>query len=67
MNEDFISIRRNWKANEDYIFTQRGFSFQTGKDLMEKAIKELGDDLPTAFCSIYPLRWLFTDFKLQRN
>ena len=37
------------KLNEDYIFTQRGFSFQTGKDLMEKAIKELGDDLPTAF------------------
>lgn len=35
--------------NEQYIFTQRGFSFQTGKDLMEKAIEELGDDLPTAF------------------
>lgn len=37
------------KLNEEYIYTQRGFSFQTGKDLMEKAIIELGDDLPTAF------------------
>ena len=37
------------KLNEDYIFTKRGFSFKTGKKLMEKAINELGDDLPTAF------------------
>lgn len=35
--------------NEDYIFVQRGFSFQTGIELMERAIDQLADDLPTAF------------------
>src|SRR5699024_6266119 len=34
---------------EEYIFVQRGFSFNTGIELMEKAINTLGDQLPSAF------------------
>jgi LacI family transcriptional regulator len=34
---------------EEYIFTHRGFSVENGYYLMTKAIKELGDNLPTAF------------------
>lgn len=34
---------------EDYIFSQRGFTFQTGVDLMEEATTVLGDKMPTAF------------------
>lgn len=34
---------------EKYIFSQRGFTFQTGVDLMENAVEELGDKMPTAF------------------
>ncbi|MFS0864928.1 LacI family DNA-binding transcriptional regulator [Fredinandcohnia sp. 179-A 10B2 NHS] len=35
--------------NETYIFTHRGFSVENGYNLMSRAIKELGDNLPTAF------------------
>lgn len=34
---------------EEYIFTHRGFSVENGYYLMTKAIKELGENLPTAF------------------
>jgi LacI family transcriptional regulator len=34
---------------ESYIYRRRGFSVDNGYYLMTKAIKELGDDLPTAF------------------
>ena len=34
---------------EEYVFSKRRFSVQTGYDLMKKAIKELGENLPTAF------------------
>ncbi len=34
---------------ENYVFSKRRFSVQTGYDLMRQAIKELGENLPTAF------------------
>lgn len=34
---------------ENFIFVKRGFSFNTGVELMEEAISSLGDQLPTAF------------------
>jgi LacI family transcriptional regulator len=34
---------------EKYIYSQRGFSFQTGVDLTENIVEELGEDMPTAF------------------
>lgn len=34
---------------EEYIFIHRGFSVENGYNLMTKAIKTLGDQLPTAF------------------
>src|SRR5699024_6675060 len=35
--------------DERFIYTKRGFTFNTGVEMMEKAIKDLGEDLPTAF------------------
>ncbi len=35
--------------NEKYIFCRRGFSVENGYTLMSRAIKKLGDDMPTAF------------------
>ncbi|WP_299093562.1 LacI family DNA-binding transcriptional regulator [uncultured Metabacillus sp.] len=35
--------------NENYLFIHRGFSVENGYQLMQKAIKDLGEDLPTAF------------------
>lgn len=35
--------------NRRYIFTKRGFTFKTGVELMEQAISELNDQMPTAF------------------
>jgi LacI family transcriptional regulator len=35
--------------NEQYIYCHRGFSVENGYYLMTKAIKELGEQLPTAF------------------
>lgn len=34
---------------EKYIYSQRGFSFQTGVDLTENIVEELGENMPTAF------------------
>ncbi|MDN7242488.1 LacI family DNA-binding transcriptional regulator [Planococcus sp. N028] len=34
---------------DEYVFTHRGFSVENGYNLMTKAIKTLGDQLPTAF------------------
>lgn len=34
---------------EEYVFNKRGFTFQTGVALMEKAVNQLGDCMPTAF------------------
>lgn len=44
-----VKLSEKGLLNESYIFTKRGFSFETGKILMEKAIDKLGDNLPTAF------------------
>lgn len=35
--------------NEEYIFSKRRFSVESGYELMNQAINELGDNLPTAF------------------
>ncbi|KKI89210.1 LacI family transcriptional regulator [Bacillus sp. SA1-12] len=35
--------------NEDYLFIHRGFSVENGYHLMQRAIKDLGEELPTAF------------------
>lgn len=35
--------------NEEYIFSKRRFSVESGYELMNQAIDKLGDDLPTAF------------------
>lgn len=35
--------------NERFIFVKRGFTFNTGVELMDEAISTLGDQLPTAF------------------
>ncbi|MGB7460945.1 MAG: LacI family DNA-binding transcriptional regulator [Carnobacterium jeotgali] len=57
-NEDEMDIReRKFRRylesknllNEKYIFSKRRFSVESGYELMNQAIDELGDNLPTAF------------------
>lgn len=42
-------LERYELLNEQNVFVQPSFTFQTGIELMDKAISSLGDDLPTAF------------------
>lgn len=48
-NEFRAKMQRVDLLEENYIYTKRGFTFLTGVELMEKAIVELGDNMPTAF------------------
>lgn len=57
-NQDMMDIResrfryqlkKRGLLEEKYIFIKRGFTFQTGIELMREAIDTLGDNLPTAF------------------
>lgn len=43
------SMRQAGLLKEEYIFSKRGFTFNTGVTLMERAVEKLGDKMPTAF------------------
>lgn len=42
-------VEKRGLLEEKYIFVKRGFTFKTGIELMKKAIRTLGEDLPSAF------------------